>query len=400
MELETQLILGCAQTAIPPLQSEQISRILCQTLDWDYVLFTASRNGLLPILSWNLLENFPGALPPEIKESLFSFYQSHTQENLFLAFKLTEIVRLLRKNGIPVFSFKGATLAIQAYGNLALRHYVDLDILVQPKHFDKTINLLLSNGYKTIGSSGPLKRKVLFFTRKKDLSLISPGNRVRIELHWKLSGSHFALPFELNQLWDRLDKLSFGGTELSVFAFNDLFVYLCLHGSRHGWERIAWICDLRELIRSQEASEGAINWEAVSRHAKDYGCERVVELGLFLIQKFFNERVDYPDYKKIEMNKVYANIGTQIQKKLFSRKFASTEIGDWYLLHLSLKERKIDKLRLNTIYFFWYLKLLFKPNALDRTIFRLPTIFYPLYFIMRPVRLLISHFASALEKRT
>jgi Uncharacterised nucleotidyltransferase len=393
-ESEIQLILGCAQTVIPSDQAEQISRLLSQPLDWDYVLFTATRNGLLPLLSWNLLENFPESLPNEIKEGLSSFYQSHMLENLFLSFKLTEIVRLLEKNGIPVFSFKGPTLAISAYGAPALRHFVDLDILVKPRHFDKSIEMLLGNGYKSNSRSGPLKRKILFFTRKKDVNLFSPDNRVRVELHWKLSGSHFSLPFELDQLWNRMDSLNFGGTELRVLAFNDLFVYLCLHGARHGWERIGWICDLRELIQRRKAVEGNINWEEVRRHAKDHGCERVVELGLFLVQKFFGVRTEYPEFEKIECNKVYEEIAEKVRIRDFSAAFNSYEISDWYLLHLSLKERSIDKLKVKTVYLVWYLKLIFKPNAVDRSVFHLPGFLYPLYFVMRPIRLLVNYFGA------
>lgn len=388
---EIQLIMGCAQTVIPSETVDQLSALLSQPLDWEYAISIAGRNGLLPLLSRNLLQTFSNAIPEGIKERLSAFYQSHVQENLFLSFKLTEVVSLLEKNGIPVLSLKGPTLAIQAYGDPALRHYVDLDILVQPRHFDKAIELLLCNGYKSDISSGPLKRKLLFFTRKKDLSLFSSGNRVRVELHWKLSGTHFSMPFELNQLWNRMDSLKMGGTELRVLAFNDLFVYLCLHGARHGWERLAWICDLHELIRRREATKGPINWDEVRQHAKNHGCEKVVGLGLFLVRDFFGFRIDYPEFKEIEVNEAFQEIAKDVRVKAFSVDFTSSEISDWYLLHLSFKERRIDRFKLKTVYLIWYLRLVFTPRALDKSIFQLPRIFYPFYFIMRPLRLVVKY---------
>lgn len=388
---EIQLIMGCAQTVIPSETVDQLSALLSEPLDWEYAISIAGRNGLLPLLSRNLLQTFSNAIPEGIKERLSAFYQSHVQENLFLSFKLTEVVSLLEKNGIPVLSLKGPTLAIQAYGDPALRHYVDLDILVQPRHFDKAIELLLCNGYKSDISSGPLKRKLLFFTRKKDLSLFSSGNRVRVELHWKLSGTHFSMPFELNQLWNRMDSLKMGGTELRVLAFNDLFVYLCLHGARHGWERLAWICDLHELIRRREATKGPINWDEVRQHAKNHGCEKVVGLGLFLVRDFFGFRIDYPEFKEIEVNEAFQEIAKDVRVKAFSVDFTSSEISDWYLLHLSFKERRIDRFKLKTVYLIWYLRLVFTPRALDKSIFQLPRIFYPFYFIMRPLRLVVKY---------
>ncbi|MGB7201877.1 MAG: nucleotidyltransferase family protein [Pyrinomonadaceae bacterium] len=395
---EIQLILGCAQTVIPSETADEVSRLLTQPLDWEYTLITASRNGLLPLLSWNLLRKFRQSLPGEIQERLSAFYQSHMQENLFLSFKLTEVVSLLEKNEIPVLSLKGPTLAVQAYGDPALRHYVDLDILVQPRHFDRAIELLLCNGYKSDISSGPLKRKLLFFTRKKDLSLFSSDNRVRVELHWKLSGSHFSLPLELDQLWNRMDSLNMGGTDLRVLAFNDLFVYLCLHGARHGWERLAWICDLNELIRRREAANGPIAWAEVRQHAKNHGCEKVFALGLFLVRKFFGGCVGCPTFEESEDHEVYVEITDKVYVDAFASRPNSSQIGDWYMFHLSLKERSYDKLKLKAVYLVWYLKLIFTPNAVDKSIFRLPVVLYPLYFVMRPLRLLINYFYSFDEK--
>ncbi len=393
-EKEIQLILGCAQTVIPSETVDQLSALLTEQLDWEYVIAISSRNGLLPLLSRNLLQDFPDAIPAEIRERLSTFYQSHAQENLFLSFKLAEIVKLLENNEIPVFSFKGPTLAIQAYGDPALRHYVDLDLLVQPRHFDRAIELFVRSGYKSATPSGPLRRKLLFFTRKKDVNLFSLDDRVQVELHWKLSGSHFSLPFELDRLWNRMEFLNLGGTEIRVLAFNDLFVYLCLHGARHGWERIAWISDLRELILRREAAIGTIDWNDVGHHAREYGCEKVVALGLFLVHDLFGSRSDDPGPGRIDADDIHRKIAEKVYSKAFSADVSSSEISDWYLLHLSLKERRIDRLKVKIVYLIWYLRLIFTPNAVDKTIFHLPKILYPFYFVMRPLRLLVNYFRS------
>src|SRR5690606_4099976 len=143
----------------------------------------------------------------------------------------------LEAEGIPILPFKGPSLSMQAYGDISLRQFVDLDILVKPRHFDKAIRVLKNAGYVPITESSWLKRKSLFFTRKKDIGLVSTDRKVRIELHWKLSGTHFAMPLEIDQLWRRLETVDIGGKKLRSLPLRDLFVYLCLHGSRHGWEK-------------------------------------------------------------------------------------------------------------------------------------------------------------------
>jgi Uncharacterised nucleotidyltransferase len=41
---------------------------------------------------------------------------------------LLQVVDLFSREGIPVLPFKGPTLAMAAYRNLALREFVDLDL--------------------------------------------------------------------------------------------------------------------------------------------------------------------------------------------------------------------------------------------------------------------------------
>ena len=389
---ESQLIVACARTSILLDQTAQIAYILTQKLDWEYILKVAGRNGVLPLISTVLLARFREHLPAAIEDQIYKFLQQHTKTNLILTAKLIEIKKLLDKTDIPILPIKGPSLAIQAYGNLAHRHFIDLDILVKPKHFDSAVAVLAENGYRPTSRASWFRRKALFFTHKKDVVLASPDDMVFIELHWKLSGSHFSMPFEISLLWHRLETLKLGGTNLSALPFKDLFVYLCLHGSRHEWERLAWICDLHELIRSVESSGIKVDWNEIHEHAKDHGCERVLELGLFLVDEFFDSRTDFSEYEKIEANPSLKEIVKQVRVRIFSPTRIPSLKKAKYMYLLSLQERRTHRIKLYLVYLTYYAKLLLTPNSLDKTIFHLPGIFYPLYFILRPIRLVLTYF--------
>lgn len=389
--LESELILNCSETAASSQRTERILQILEKPLDWKYILHTAGRNGVLPLLSWNLLRSFPDSVPDEILSQLSALRQTQTFRNLFLTRKLIEIVETLAAEHIPVLPFKGTTLAQQAYGDLSLRQYCDLDILVQPKHFDKAVALFCSIGYTPLSTTSWLQKKGLFFTRKKDVVLVSSDGQVRVELHWKLSGSHFALPVEINQLWDRLETVNIGGYDLLALPFHDLIVYLCLHGSRHGWERLCWVSDLHELILTTEKSGANIDWGMVRSHAKELGCEKILDLGLFLTNYFFDFETGYPCNNRINNDESFRKIAEKVKSKIFAKIASGDQIGEWYLYHLALKERRSDRFRLHIVYLLWYAKLAFRPNALDQAVFHLPSLFYPLYYILRPIRLILTY---------
>lgn len=385
-ETESALILECSRTSV---DSEKVRGILSDThrqLSWPFIFKIAGRNGVLPLVSSNLLREFHEILDEEIRAALSEFLGGHVRNNLLQTSKLVEIYNLLEAAGIPMLPFKGPSLAVQAYGDISLRQFVDLDILVQPRHFDEAVKVLQKAGYIPIDKATWLKRKGRFFTRKKDLGFVSEDRQIRVELHWKLSGTHFAMPVEIDELWKRLETVRLGGTDVRSLPFADLFVYLCLHGSRHGWEKFSWVCDINELIRETEIS-GEINWEDVRQQARRYGCEKTVELGLFLMHSFFGTTIDYPEVARILNDKVLSDIGSKIKGNAFSPTDKSMEIGDWYLYHLSLKEKKADRLRTRMVYLFWYLKVAIKPNELDEAVFKLPALFHPLHYLIRPIRL-------------
>ncbi len=389
-EAEVELILACSQTRPDAVRVRRAANGTVPPLNWQFIFRVAGRNGILPLVGTNLLKICPELLSTEIRSELTTFLRDHIRNNLLLTHKVIEISDILKSTGIPMLPIKGPSLAIQAYGDIALRQYVDLDLVVQPRHFDQAVRVLQSHGYIPHHETTWLRRKVGYFTRTKDLGLVSEDRKVRIELHWKLSGSHFAMPVEIGKLWGRLSTANIGGKDLLSLGFNDLFVYLCLHGSRHGWEKFLWVCDINELIRKAEGARETVDWLELRQHARDHGCEKALELGLFLIYIFFDRRVKHPDIDRIMNDPAYKNIAAGVHANTFEQGNGSMEIRDWYAYHLSLKEKLLDRIRMRMVYLGWYLKVAVTPNQIDEAIFRLPATFYPLYYLFRPIRLMLS----------
>ena len=386
--IEKQLIIYGCQTVIPEHQVEEMSKLLRSGIDWKFVLNVAQRNAVLPLLSWNLRNRFAELLPDEISLLLENEFQRHLRTNLFLTGKMLELLNCLKAKGIDAVPFKGPLLSIQAYGNPALRKYGDLDILVQPINFKKAVDVLSENGYESLTSVSWLEKTNWYISRKKDIYFANPDRSVIVELHWKLSGSHFGLPKEMNGLWNRRENLVVAGTSILALSFYDLLIYLCLHGSRHSWERFQWICDVHELIRSKDD----INWNHLFEKATRFGCENVVALGLRLIQEFFGFSLSGPACEKIELDLVYDEIVREIRERLFSANARSVKIGERYLFHLRLKERAYDRWKLHYHYLTWYMRIIFTPNDMDREVLHLPSWMAPIHFIFRPMRLLYTRF--------
>lgn len=385
--LENRLIVYASQTKPLSHQVEQISNILQKDLNWGYIFKIAEQNNVLPLLSWNLLQNFSRFLSNPILEELKLKFQIHTHRNMILTKNLVNVLRLFQANNIPVISFKGPLLALQAYRNLALRHFNDLDILVHPSHLDSALNLLISSGHIPKSELRWYERKDWYLSRKKDVIFVDEKSEYILELHWKLSGAHFSYPIEIDRLWENLQTTKLAGLDVKILHFNDLFIYLCLHGARHSWERLSWICDLNELINS----ETEINWNQICQDAKRLGCENILGLGLFLVHKCFGTKVNIPNWQQIENDQTFKELGEQIENRLFDENAVNLDITERYSYHLKLKEKRWDRLKLHLHYQFWYLQLLLFPNRLDRETVKLPSWINPIYFVIRPIRLIHNY---------
>jgi hypothetical protein len=384
--VEILLLIQCVQARKDLKAAEQIRNILGQEIDWSYFLRKGCQNAVLPIVSRRLLGLCPELLPDLVREYLLEFSKSHVRNSLFQAAELVKVLRLLEANKIPVLPFKGPTLAALIYNDLSSRHYGDLDILVKKRDVNKAKNLLISKGFKLSDAPGWLQQLPMPTSRKKDYGLSSADGRVRLELHWRLSGTHFDLPLDLDNLWGRLEWVSFAGMKVRGLPIIDLLLYLSLHGTRHGWARLAWVVDIAELVDRNKN----IDWNQLFDRARSLGNERSLILALYLAKELVGASLPIEIVRKLEADGTMKRFAGQVAES-FSRDDASfSEMSHWHHYHLEMKEGWREKLRVQFHYLYRYAHLAVVPNRNDKAAIWLPETFHFIYFFVRPVRLLIG----------
>ena len=96
-----------------------------------------------------------------------------------------------------------------------------------------------------------------------------------VELHWAFTNKDVAFPLSLDDLLPRLTSCLVSGRSVRVFSPEDTLLVLCVHGAKHGWSRLEWICGVAELLHG-----GAIQWDDVLRRARETKSLRRLLLGL------------------------------------------------------------------------------------------------------------------------
>lgn len=385
---EIALLIACCRKTEPAELAEEIDLLLHTDLDWDYLFRVSYRNAVFSIVFTNLLRAAQDRLPDRVVADATATLRYLTDVNMYLTGETLRIVNFFKKASVPLLPFKGPILSIQAYGDPGLRSYCDLDLLVQPKHLDEATSLLKENGFKPVSTASWLQKSSWYISSQKDVHFVDKTGRTVVELHWKLSGSHFGMPKEMNRLWERLESISVAGVEVPNLSFNDLVIYLCLHGSRHSWERFGWICDVFYLLTSRDH----VDFDTVRSESRELGCERVVALGLKLVEEFFDYRVPATFQRDLEDDSIFSDIVVEVRKRIFAPENVQVELGDRYAYHLKLKERRVDRWKLHFHYLTWYLRIILTPNQMDRDVLHLPQYLHPFYYVTRPIRLLYQKF--------
>lgn len=381
---ENQILLACASTAPDSQTIREAKALISPQTDWAYIASLAGRSWITPLVCRNILRFFSDLVPAELIDECNHYCRAHAHNNLFQTAELIRVLRLFDAKKLTAIPLKGPVLSALAYGDLSLRDFCDLDILVRKRDFDRAFDLLISQGYRVFHSPKEADKLPDFASRKKDHSLVSPDGRVRIELHWRLSGMHFDLPLDLSRLWDRMETVSMAGASVRSLPINDLMLYLSMHGTRHRWMRLAWICDIAELVRIRKD----INWEELIRQAEELGNKRSLALGLLLAHDMLGTQLPPVVLQWAREDAVIEQLASMVSEYLLCEDPDSLDISYWRKYHLKVKERFRERARLHLHYYLRYLRIAVLPNSRDEELISLPESLHFVYYLLRPFRLM------------
>src|ERR1051326_5918676 len=127
---QTQLLLCCARATMDPGHASLTQELLNERIDWQRLLRKARQHHVLPLLCKQLSALGVAMMPEPVLKQLRTIFAANRRRNAFLAGELIRIVEIFERSGIPAIPFKGPALAVEAYGDLSLRQFGDLDIIV------------------------------------------------------------------------------------------------------------------------------------------------------------------------------------------------------------------------------------------------------------------------------
>jgi Uncharacterised nucleotidyltransferase len=333
-----------------------------------------------------LTANAASAIPAAAREQLKNTCRANTVRCLYLTADLLQILKLFREHEIPALPYKGPVLAAQAYGDVALREFDDLDIILRQRDIPRAHEVILSLGYKP---------KFDWILSPELTSSLVPGEynyrdeprHAMVELHTEITLRHFPVKPDLDYFVARRAPVRLSDHEVLTFTPEDLLPMLCIHGSKDFWERFSWVADVAELIQSHPN----LDWNEIIRVTKSLRAERMVHTGLALAQGLLRAPLPSEILQRVQADRTACEIADEMQQMLLSRPAQTLDTAG----RLRYRRRMLAGFFAGWGY---VVRLAVVPAEEDWAMMRLPRALAPLYIALRPFRLLRKYGAANREE--
>jgi hypothetical protein len=382
---EEELLLRCARVSVGSDPVERVAELVPHVTDWEYIFQLASRHAVTPLVShvFNQLDNcnVPIACVPQLQAAS----RIRTARSLELTASLLELLSLFGTNSIPALAFKGPVLAYSLYGNVGLRDFVDLDILIRRQDVVKAKNVMLAHGYRTDLPTNPAQ-EVAYLRTRHELHFSRDDDSCPIEIHQAFLPPSYRFDYDYDSLWRRLDRTIFYGREIFSLSSDDLLLVLCAHGAKHRWPHIGWICDVARLLA---VSGEKLDWPQLKDRAASMGATRLLLLGVFLANRVLGAPVPLETLSRTDQDGYVNRLSSEVTTAFFTDPSIVSDIVR-HRFFLQARERFRDK--------FWCCtRLAFVPTEEDTALLSLPSFLSPLSYPLHAVRVMAKYGFAALN---
>jgi hypothetical protein len=366
---EFQLLVYCARSE-PDVGT--IRDLVNKGITWERLLELAQHHGVRPVLCQSLKSACWDSVPQTIRLELDRFYKANAERSLLFAGELLRLVGIFQQTGIPIAAFKGAVLAESIYGDLCLREFTDLDVIVHSTDVSKAEDILSACGYQAQFTDRDFRST--FLSHQGQYAFRHPQTGTLVDLHWRLSWNGEPFPLESAELWSRLGEAVIAGRKVPTLVCEDLALLLAAHGTKEGWKYLKWLCDFAELVRKCRS----IDWVLVFERAKRSNCLRSLQLAIVLASTLLNAPAPLELIDKARNDPAVLSLAERALLRMLrtNREGELTEFLNGLDTHDRLRHRLLP-----------VVTFLLRRTVGDYRAMPLPKSLWKIYYLTRPLRL-------------
>jgi hypothetical protein len=394
-DAELTVVLESLQHRVGGSEDSALDSVIGAAVDWERVFELARWHGVLPLVEDGLRalgdDDRTAVVPQRVLSRLDAVSRQKTMRNLEFTNDLHEILQALAERDVRALPFKGPVLSAFAYGGLTHREFNDLDILVHPDDLSAAADALGELGYRWHVDAPRLDDAVILggpFSAPLVQEYHMHGPGIDVELRWRVGNSHEPFPLDFETLWANSETTSVGGRQLRAFGPADRLLMLAFHGTKHGWYLLKWVCDFVEALDATTT-----DWERFLGRARDLGLEGPVLVGLALATELFDYDLPAVLATRLAGDGQHAPLAEQVIARFATGTPVEPDTVAATLFTLRATDTHVALLPLVLA------RLTLSPTQGEYCLRPLPGPFHPIYYLVRPFRLVADSISGPLQAR-
>lgn len=378
LSAEQLVLVAVARPKVDAEQAEKLRALIRGEWDWPRLRNLAWWHGLTPLLTRHLVDHCAELLTREQLDELTELSAQQARSAVFESAELVRVLECLTDAGIQAVPFKGPVLSVQLYGEAGLREFADLDVLCRPEDVARADELLTQAGYEAVVQLAHGLEN--YYMRSEcDRAYFYPRTGTHLELHWAITPPYFSFSLSGRDLIDRAETVDLCGGAVRSFCAEDLLLVLCVNGAKEMWEKLEWVGAVSALVEKYPD----LNWPKVEELATQTGGRRMLLIGLGLAQDICGLTLPPKMAASISADLNVQRLVGEAKAWLFAQHFESLRSEALTRFRLRARERQRDRWR-------YLLLRAITPTHRDLAAVRLPGSLHPLYYFVRPIRLIGS----------
>lgn len=375
--IEQQIMLECTRHSI---NSQRLSHLMAHPHSLGQLITLSNQHGVFPLVYHCYMQQ---DISQQQYDQLSKVHKAISKQNLFITAQLLQVLSHFNNHSLECIPIKGPLLSYHLHKDPYMRQYSDIDILIHQEDYEQASKLLQSMDFTPLLSiSVNAYPQISKFTN--DCSFKHNQNNIVVELHWRLDKRQNIPLSQTSQLFYNADQRSYHGISYKALDLNTYLFYLCIHGSKHKWERLEWLCDIDRLIRLHQTD---IHWEYLEKFAANNKMRTMFFVGLALSLHLYKTPIAHEPI----LNTLHQKSLQALMRKLLTLQTQKAPIPapskqiSWYMISLDLALQDNLYQKVNTLF-----KLFFPFHLEDALKYdHFHTALLPFYRIFRKIKRLL-----------
>lgn len=289
---ENRIILLSSRINPDEKELKKLDACLTEIRNWEFVTerLISSGTGSLFYIKIPELKNAV-LIPSESVNRLKQCYDESRCHGKMMYDVLGKVVNLLAENRIEVIVLRGAHLADNLYGDIALRKFTNIDLFVREEVAHQAFGLIGSLGFipRSDVKGGVYDKTGQQHNRLPELVC----NGVSIHLNLKPENDDKKLLQPADEIWQHAVKESLQGIEVFVPDLTDSVICTCLNLDSHFNEGHIHSSGFSDLVNLLEIHRDDLDWIELICRTLDCQCEKTVFKYIMMAARKYNAYVPH-----------------------------------------------------------------------------------------------------------